>query len=181
MPARYRNHRGRGRGHGCSHVLAARPTRAARAGARTLRHSQRHGIVAWRDAHDPPRLLEGPAYVPLVRRAHALWHEIGTLAGETLLHETGTLDMAAEGDGVVENARQASSTMSCRTSPDGGGDHAPQAAVPPAPGHLGLLQPQGGFVASERGIVVQAGLALDAGAEIHAQERVLGFEPGIAA
>lgn len=155
----------------------------ARRGRRVLGLERFDIPNAMGSSHGETRMIrlayfEGPAYVPLVRRAHALWQEIGDLAGETLLHVTGTLDMAAEGDGVVENAEAA-----CR---DHDLDHEvltggqimsrwPQFRLPP--GHAGLLQPQGGFIASERAIVAMAGLALDAGADIRAQEGVLGFEP----
>ena len=44
-------------------------------------------------------------------------------------------------------------------------------------GSAPVWQPEGGFVASERAIVAHATLAQAAGAELHARERVLGWEP----
>jgi sarcosine oxidase len=122
--------------------------------------------------------FEGAAYVPLVRRAHRLWQELGTEAGETLLHVTGTLDLAPEGAGIVEASRESCELNDLPFEHFDGAALArrwPQFALPG--GYAGLLQPDGGFVASERGIVVQAALAMAAGAEIRAQERVLAFEP----
>src|SRR5215472_4695126 len=37
--------------------------------------------------------FEHPSYVPLVKRAHAKWREIGEAAGDRLLHVTGVLEI----------------------------------------------------------------------------------------
>ena len=106
--------------------------------------------------------FEGSGYVPMVLRARELWKDLGAIAGEQLFFETGTLDMAPQGHGTVENGLAA-----CL---EHGLDHQifsaqevaarwPQFVLPA--GHIALHQPQGGFIASERGIVVQAGLAMD--------------------
>ncbi|MHB2167911.1 N-methyl-L-tryptophan oxidase [Alsobacter sp. R-9] len=155
----------------------------ARRGKRVLGLERFDIPNAMGSSHGDTRMIrlayfEGPAYVPMVRRAHALWHEIGALAGERLLFETGSLDMAAEGDGVVEPARQACIDHGLPYEAMTAAEvmrRWPQFRLPA--GHAALYQPQGGFIASERGIVVQAALAMDAGADIRAQERVLGFEP----
>ena len=118
--------------------------------------------------------FEGTQYVPLVRRAHELWRETGREAGMDLLHVTGSLDLAAEGAGPVESSRQscldhglAHETLS----------HAEIARRFPAfhipKGHVGLWQPDGGFVASERAIHAHVGLAQARGAEIRCNEPVL--------
>lgn len=118
--------------------------------------------------------FEGTQYVPLVRRAHELWRETGREAGMDLLHVTGSLDLAAEGAGPVESSRQscldhglAHETLS----------HAEIARRFPAfqlpEGHVGLWQPDGGFVASERAIYAHVGLAQAKGAEIRCNEPVL--------
>src|SRR5262249_5940123 len=44
-------------------------------------------------------------------------------------------------------------------------------------GHIGLIQPEGGFIASERAILAHAGLAMAAGAEIRAREAVRSVDP----
>jgi len=162
---------------------AAACLQLARRGKRVL-GLERYDIPnAMGSSHCETRMIrlayfDGPAYVPLLLRAHRLWQELGVQAGEELLHVTGTLDLAPVGAGIVEASRD-----SCELSglPYELLDRSallrrwPQFELPPDYG--GLLQPGGGFVASERGIVVQAGLAIDAGADIRAQERVLSFEP----
>jgi sarcosine oxidase len=118
--------------------------------------------------------FEGSHYVPMVRRAHELWAETGRKAGMQLLHVTGSIDIAPEGAGFVESARQ-----SCieHDLPHETLDRAeimrrfPAFALPE--GQIGLWQPDGGFVASERAIFAHVGLAQAAGATIRANEPVL--------
>ena len=118
--------------------------------------------------------FEGTQYVPMVRRAHELWSETGKQAGMDLLYVTGSVDLAPEGAGFVESSRQ-----SCL---DHGLDHEsltkaeiarrfPAFSLPD--GHVGLWQPDGGFVASERAIYAHVGLAQAAGATIRTNEAVL--------
>ena len=49
---------------------------------------------------------EGPSYVPLVRRADALWLELEAETGTQVLHRTGGLDLAAPGFGHARAARR---------------------------------------------------------------------------
>ena len=122
--------------------------------------------------------FEGSHYVPIVRRAHELWQETGDRAGLKLLHVTGSLDLAPEGAGPVE-----SSLQSCL---DHGLEHeeldrAEIARRFPAfhlpEGHIGLWQPGGGFVASEKAIYAHVGLAQAHGAEIRTREPMLDWAP----
>lgn len=122
--------------------------------------------------------FEGSHYVPIVRRAHELWAQTGAEAGMQLLHVTGSLDLAPEGAGMVE-----SSLKSCL---DHGLTHEvldgkeiarrfPAFHLPA--GHLGLWQPDGGFVASEKAIYAHVGLAQARGAEIRTNEPLLDWAP----
>lgn len=122
--------------------------------------------------------FEHPLYVPILRRAYALWRETEQLAGEQLLYVTGSLDIGPERSAVVEG-----SLASCRQH------NLPHELLSNAevntrfPGYRlpngfqAVHQPDGGFVASERAIIAAAGLAMDAGATIRGREAVLGFEP----
>lgn len=120
---------------------------------------------------------EDPSYVPLLRRAYALWRELEQGFGEQLLFITGSID-ASEGDSwLFEQSR-----LSCDlhglpyevlTSAELR-DRYPAYHLPE--GHLALLQPEGGFVASERAIVAHVLGAIEAGGEIHAREAVTGWE-----
>ena len=121
---------------------------------------------------------EHPSYVPLLRRAYELWSEIESVTGEQLLYKTGSIDTAPSGHEVFEGSLE-----SCllHDIPHRVLNHVqineqfPGYQLPP--GHMGLLQEDGGFVLSERSIVAYANAAMSAGAEIHAREIVLGYEP----
>jgi sarcosine oxidase len=122
--------------------------------------------------------FEGEQYVPLLKRAHRLWTETGDKAGLKLLHVTGSIDLAPEGAGFVE-----SSLASCKRH-----DVAHEVldrkeierrfpAFTLTDKHLGMWQPEGGFVASEKAIYAHAGLAIAAGAEIRTNEPMLSWKP----
>jgi sarcosine oxidase len=122
--------------------------------------------------------FEHPDYVPLLRRAYELWRETEKLHGEQLLFVTGGIDGGPAGSRVVDG-----SLASCR---EHGLDHELLDAAETArrfPGYrppenyLAIYQPDGGFVASERAILAHAGLAIAAGADVHAREKVLAVEP----
>ena len=120
---------------------------------------------------------EDPSYVPLLRRAYALWRELETGFGEQLLYITGSID-ASEGDSwLFEQSRRSCelhdlpyevlTNVELR-------ERYPAFQLPD--GHLALIQPEGGFVASERAIVAHVEGALEFGAEIHGREAVTGWE-----
>lgn len=122
--------------------------------------------------------FEGSRYVPIVKRAHELWRETGAEAGLQLLHVTGSLDLAPKNGGPVE-----SSLQSCL---DHGLTHEvldrrsiaqrfPTFQLPE--GHIGLWQPEGGFVASEKAIYAHVGLAQSRGAAIRTNEPMLDWAP----
>ena len=121
---------------------------------------------------------EHVAYVPLLRRAYELWRELQTLAGEQLLHVTGSIDAGPPDQLVV-----AGSLRSCE---EHGLPHevldarelsSRFPAYRPDPDALAVLQPDGGFLLSERCIVAHVQAALAHGAEVHAREHVAGWEP----
>jgi sarcosine oxidase len=122
--------------------------------------------------------FEHPNYVPLLRRAYELWRETEQLAHEQLLFVTGGLDAGRPEGRIVTGALRA-----CR-------EHAlshelltssevtrrfPGYRLPAE--YMAVYQPEAGFIASERAIMVHAALAISAGAEIHAREKVIAVEP----
>jgi sarcosine oxidase len=121
---------------------------------------------------------EHPSYVPLLRRSCALWRELERGFGERLLHITASIDA-----GPPDSRCFAGSLESCRLH---GLEHEvlggrevnrrfPGYNLPAA--HQAVLQPDGGFLLSERCIVAHVLAAQAAGAEVRARERVLGWEP----
>ena len=121
---------------------------------------------------------EHTSYVPLLRRAYEMWSEIETIADEQILYKTGSIDTAPSGHEVFEGSLE-----SCleHDLPHEVLDHKqmndrfPGYQMPP--GHMGLLQQDGGFVLSERSIVGYVNAAIAEGAEIHARESVTKWEP----
>ncbi|RVT99062.1 N-methyl-L-tryptophan oxidase [Rhodovarius crocodyli] len=120
---------------------------------------------------------ESPAYVPLLRRAYALWRELEAATGARVLHTHGSLDAGPEGSrvfhGALDAARQHDLPHEVLTGAEINARF-PGYRLPKD--HLGLLQPEGGYVMSEKAIIAHVAAAHAAGAEIHARERVLRWE-----
>jgi sarcosine oxidase len=120
---------------------------------------------------------EHPSYVPLLRRAYELWRELEREAGERLLVVTGSVD-ASKPEGRVFGG----SLASCREhdlphevlSAEELRRRYPAYRLPADT--AAVLQPDGGFLLPERCIVSHVVLALAAGAEVRARERVLEWE-----
>lgn len=125
-------------------------------------------------------LQEHPDYVPLVRRSYELWHELEDASGETLMVTTGSVRAGPAGSPFYKGARE-----SCDVH------NIPYEVLTAAeinqrfPGYRfpdeisSIYQADGGFVLPERCIVNHVLAAQEAGAEIHSQETVLAWEPGI--
>jgi sarcosine oxidase len=126
---------------------------------------------------------EHPSYVPLLRRAYELWRQLENMVQERLLIITGSIDASPEDGEVFQGSK-----LSCNLH------HLPHEVLDSHeltsrfPGYclpqeiVALYQPDGGFLLSERCIVAHVSAALELGAEVHGQERVLGWEakgPGV--
>jgi sarcosine oxidase len=156
---------------------------AARRGKRVLGLERFDVPHAMGSSHGVNRIIrlayyEDPGYVPLLRRAYELWRELQTGFGERLLHITGSIDAGDESGEVFRGALRScllhELSHEVLTSQELG-RRFPAYHLPP--GHVGLFQPEGGFLLSERCIVAHIFGALAAGAEIRARERVLGWNP----
>jgi sarcosine oxidase len=122
--------------------------------------------------------FEGSHYVPIVRRAHELWAQTGAEAGMQLLHVTGSLDLAPNGSGEVEASLQSCLDHGLVHDVLDGREIARRFPAFQLPaGHIGLWQPDGGFVASEKAIYAHVGLAQSRGAEIRTNEPMLDWRP----
>ena len=120
---------------------------------------------------------EDPSYVLLLRRAYELWRQLEAGFGEQLLYVTGSVD-AGPADSQVFLGSRASCELhglphevltSAQLTTRFPGYRLSE-------GHMAVLQPEGGFVMSERAIVAHVSAALEHGAEVHGRERVLGWE-----
>jgi sarcosine oxidase len=121
---------------------------------------------------------EHPSYVPLLRRSYELWRELEGGFGEQLLHITGSIDA-----GPADDRCFGGSLESCKLHDlphevlDGTevNRRFPGYRLPAST--MAVLQPDGGFLMSERCIVAHVVAAQALGAEIRARQRVLNWEP----
>jgi sarcosine oxidase len=118
---------------------------------------------------------EGASYVPLLLRAYELWRELEAEAGERLLWTTGYVDVGSVlVDLSLESCRLYDLPHDLVDGRELGRRH-PAFQVPPdVPA---LLQPDGGFLLSERCIVALVVQAQALGAEVHAREPVRRWKP----
>jgi sarcosine oxidase len=121
---------------------------------------------------------EHPSYVPLLRRAYALWRELEARAGRPLLQITGIAEIGPPDGKLVAGTLAAART------------HDLPRAVLAAPEFMrrfpafripqdcvGVVQPDGGILAAEPAIRAHLDLALAAGAELRTAETVTAIEP----
>ncbi len=168
---------------GCGAMGSAIAYHLGRRGQRVLCLERFDVPNSYGSSHGVNRIIrlayyEDPSYVPLLLRAYELWRELERDAGEQLLHIAGSVDASTE-DGEVFRGSLASCELhgldytvltSTELSRHYPGFHLPE-------GHVALVQPDGGFLMSERCIVAHATLAMAAGATIHARERVTSITP----
>ena len=122
-------------------------------------------------------LQEHPSYVPLVKRAYELWHELEQNINETLVVTTGSVRAGPPDSDFYRGAIEScdlhqipyeilNNTEVNRRFP---GYQLPDDIS-------SVYQPDGGFVLPEMCIVGHAQAAEEAGATIHTGETVLGWE-----
>jgi sarcosine oxidase len=120
--------------------------------------------------------FEHPSYVPLVRRAYALWRELEVEAGERLLWITGAVE---GGPRIFEGAVRSSVEHGLEFEElDGAevGRRFPAFRLPP---DLRVVyQRDGGFLLPERCILAHIAGARARGAEVRTGERVLEWTAG---
>ena len=127
---------------------------------------------------------EGEQYVPLVLRSYELWPGIEAAVGKQLLCITGGLIMASESSGRSRNGSNKFLDQTIRSARKFGIDHSlldatqirsrfPQFNL--VGDERGYYEPMMGFLRPELCIESQLALAENLGAEIHRNEKVLGF------
>ena len=117
---------------------------------------------------------EHPDYVPLLRRAYELWHELESDSGAKLLHLTGGLYLGAADfeliSGSLQAARQHSLPHEVLATADlrkrFGQFHVPDDWV-------AIHEPNAGFLIPEKVIAAYADQAMQRGAQLHGREPVL--------
>jgi sarcosine oxidase len=122
--------------------------------------------------------FEHPSYVPMLRRAFALWRDLEHGLDEPLLHVTGGLDVGWSGSDVFEGSLRSCLEHGLVHEVLDARDLARRfPAWHPAPNACAVYQPDAGFVTPERCILAHLHRAQRFGAQLHSNERVLGIEP----
>ena len=115
--------------------------------------------------------------MPLITRAFELWDETQEKAGEPLLIRTGSLDIGPANSAVFEGSRRSCELYDLDHEVlDGAGLSRRFPGYQYPADTQAIWQPDGGFLLPERCIVAHATLAMQHGARLQAQERVLGWE-----
>jgi sarcosine oxidase len=122
--------------------------------------------------------FEHPSYVPLLRRAYALWREIEELSGKRLLHITGIAEIGPPDGALIRGVLASVSTHALRHELLSATElmrRIPAFQLPPQ--YEAVIQPDGGFLAAEPSIHAMLALAKSAGAEIQTGETIRAIEP----
>ncbi|MBM4193822.1 MAG: N-methyl-L-tryptophan oxidase [Gemmatimonadetes bacterium] len=151
-------------------------------GQRVLGIDQYKPPHAMGSSHGESRIIrqvyyEHPLYVPLVQRAHELWRKLEKDSNTPgLLTVTGGLMLGRESSGLIKGARRAAAEFSLPCEEirhDQLQDRFPP--FMPLSGMKALFDPAAGFLDPERCIAAHIGLAVQHGATIQVNERVLGW------
>lgn len=116
---------------------------------------------------------EGPKYVPLLRRAHALWSELGALSGRELMHPIGALTVAVQDDESFQRlirSVEASGLEHGLLTTEQLRRRYPQMDI--VDGEQGLLDPLGGALRPELGVLSALEQAVHHGAQCRAHQRI---------
>jgi sarcosine oxidase len=123
-------------------------------------------------------LQEHPSYVPLVRRAYELWHELEETAGEKLVVTTGSVRAGPSDSPYFQNAKESCDLHNIPYEILTADEINKRFLGYRFPEEISsIYQPDGGFLLPEECIVNHVRAAKAAGAEVHTQETVLDWEP----
>jgi sarcosine oxidase len=157
--------------------------RLARRGRRVLgieRHTPGHDRGSSHGATRVIRLgyFEHPSYVPLLQRAYGLWRELERAAGRQLLHVTGIAEIGPPEGALVPGTLASVDLHGLRHEIVAAAElmrRFPAFRLPPD--YVGVLQPDGGFLAAEASVQAMVALAQAAGAQLRTGETVQAIEP----
>jgi sarcosine oxidase len=122
--------------------------------------------------------FEHPSYVPLLRRAYALWRDLEAASGQRLLHVTGIAEIGPPDSELVRGTLAAARLHDLPHEVLGAPDltrRIPAFRLPAD--YVGVLQPDGGFLAAEAANAAHLALAQAAGATVRPSTPVLAVEP----
>ena len=155
----------------------------ARRGARVLGLERFDVIHPFGSSHGLNRIIrlaysEHPSYVPLLRRAYELWHELENLDGRQLLWTTGSLEGGLAGGETFTGALRAAELHDLPHEVLTGAEvngRWPAYRLPEE--HRLVHQPDGGFVACEEAVLAHVRQALARGADLRWRVPIEAWEP----
>ena len=143
---------------------------------------ERYGIPhSMGSSHGVNRIIrlayyEDPSYVPLLRRAFELWRELGHNFGEQVLYVTGSIDTGPADEFVFRESKRSCDLHDLPHEVFSAQELMRRYPALTVPGDFqAVLQPDGGFVASERAIVAHVLGAMECGAVIRGYEPLLSW------
>jgi sarcosine oxidase len=148
----------------------------ARRGWRVLGLERFDVLHSFGSSHGLTRIIrlaysEHPSYVPLLRRAYELWHELESLDDRKLLFTTGNLEGGLADGEVFRGAVKAAQLHGLQFEALTGEEVGRRWPGYRLPSELQVMfQPDGGFLASEECILSHVRQALAQGATIHWRE-----------
>jgi len=123
--------------------------------------------------------FEHPSYVPLLRRAYELWHELEAACRQQLLHITGIAEIGPPDSALVRGTLAAAKLHALPHDVLAANElmrRYPAFRLPAD--YVAVVQPDGGFLEVEPSIAAQIALAKADGAEIRETVTVKAIEPG---
>jgi sarcosine oxidase len=121
--------------------------------------------------------FERPSYVPLMRRAYVLWHELEDIVQQKLLHITGIAEIGPPTGEVLRGTRAgANADLPCEVL-----DAAalmrryPAFKIPES--FVAIFQPDGGFIEVSKAMAANIAVARENGAAVRTGEKVIAVEP----
>jgi sarcosine oxidase len=122
--------------------------------------------------------FEHPSYVPLVRRAYALWRDLEAVSGRSLLTVTGIAEIGNEQSELVQGTLASSRLHGLPHDILDASElmrRYPAFRLPRDV--IGVVQPDGGYLEAEAAVQTHLDLAGAAGADIRHDQRVVALEP----
>jgi sarcosine oxidase len=117
------------------------------------------------------------SYIPLLKRAYALWHELEIAAGQQIVHTTGIAEIGPPDGPLVTGTLAASKTHGLEfeiLQADQLMRRFPAFRVPN--NFVGVVQPDGGFIEAAAALGAYIRLAIEAGAQVRTGETVLSIQ-----
>jgi sarcosine oxidase len=132
-------------------------------------------------SHGQTRLLrvayaEGAKYVPLVRRAIALWREIEAECGEPLFHQTGVFYAGDAASDFLTSSVASARAHEVRLQVLAGSESV-KCGLHVPPTWLAFVEEEGGFVEAEQAIAAFLEASVARGARVLSGRKVLGIRP----